>query len=173
MHGRRLRPCPSPCYPATCGISCARSYRTLRDGSTRHFVPGYDQPVPLGQKDKSHSPIEGHPINLALTGFTWVVLKREYALKAGQVLAPYIEPNAVRRNGVRPNGAKIRLRLICSERAVGHNPRAEAFVLCPAGATELSPGFQPWESSPKATRPHKALLVAPFGKTPGPPGWRC
>ena len=48
-------------YPATCGISCARSYRTLRDGSfegrfLRHFVPGYDQPVTPGQ---SHSPIEG------------------------------------------------------------------------------------------------------------------
>jgi hypothetical protein len=28
-----------------------------------HFVPGYDQPVPPGQ---SHSPIEGHPIKLAL-----------------------------------------------------------------------------------------------------------
>ena len=38
-----------------CGISCARSYRTLRDGSLegrfpRHFVPGYDQLVPTGQK---------------------------------------------------------------------------------------------------------------------------
>jgi hypothetical protein len=42
------------------GISWARSYRTLRDGSLvgrfpRHFVPGYDQPVPPGQKP---SPIE-------------------------------------------------------------------------------------------------------------------
>ncbi len=55
MHWRRLRPGPSSCSPATCGISCARSYRTLRDGSfrggfPRHFVPGYDQPVPPGQK---------------------------------------------------------------------------------------------------------------------------
>ena len=46
-----------------CGISCARSYRTLRDGSfegrfAKHFVPGYDHTVPLGQK--SHSPIEEH-----------------------------------------------------------------------------------------------------------------
>ena len=54
----------------TCGISCARSYRTLRDGSfdgrfPRHFVPGYDQPVPPGQ---SHSPIEGPCIKLALMG---------------------------------------------------------------------------------------------------------
>jgi hypothetical protein len=36
------------------GISCARSYRTLRDGSfedafPRHFVPGYDRCVPPGQ----------------------------------------------------------------------------------------------------------------------------
>jgi hypothetical protein len=43
MYWRRLRP----------GISCARSYRTLRDGSfegrlTRHFVPGYDRTVPPG-----------------------------------------------------------------------------------------------------------------------------
>ena len=34
--------------------SCARSYRTLRDGSfegrfPRHFVPGYDRTVPPGQ----------------------------------------------------------------------------------------------------------------------------
>ena len=40
-------------------ISCARSYRTLRDGSfegrfPRHFVPGYDQPVPPGQKPFAH-----------------------------------------------------------------------------------------------------------------------
>ena len=39
----------------TCGISCARSYRTLRDGSfgvrcPRHFVPGYDHAVPPGQE---------------------------------------------------------------------------------------------------------------------------
>ena len=43
----------------TSGISCAQSYRTLRDGSfegrcPRHFVPGYDQPVPPGQKPFSH-----------------------------------------------------------------------------------------------------------------------
>jgi hypothetical protein len=35
------------------------SYRTLRDGSLgwrcpRHFVPGYDQPVPPGQKPFAH-----------------------------------------------------------------------------------------------------------------------
>ena len=39
----------------TSGMSCARPYRTLRDGSfegrfPRHFVPGYGQPVPPGQK---------------------------------------------------------------------------------------------------------------------------
>ena len=38
----------------TSGISCARSYRTLRDGSfegrfPRHFVPGYDRVVPPGR----------------------------------------------------------------------------------------------------------------------------
>src|SRR5580693_2995196 len=37
----------------TSGISCARSYRTLRDGSfegrfPRHFVPGYDRCCPYG-----------------------------------------------------------------------------------------------------------------------------
>ena len=37
-----------------CGFSCARSDRTLRDGSLegrfpRHFVPGYDHAVPPGQ----------------------------------------------------------------------------------------------------------------------------
>jgi hypothetical protein len=36
------------------------SYRTLRDGCfgwrrPRHFVPGYDQPVPPGQKPFAHS----------------------------------------------------------------------------------------------------------------------
>ena len=36
-------------------ISCARSYRTLRDGSfggsfPRHFVPGYDRTCPSGTK---------------------------------------------------------------------------------------------------------------------------
>ena len=35
-------------------FSCARSYRTLRDGSfdgrfPRHFVPGYDRVVPTGR----------------------------------------------------------------------------------------------------------------------------
>jgi hypothetical protein len=69
MHRRRLRPCPSPCNPATCGISCTRSYRTLRDGSfegrfPRHFVPGYDQPVPPGQNHSAH---KGR-IKLALIG---------------------------------------------------------------------------------------------------------
>src|SRR5271166_3657094 len=39
----------------TSGISCARSYRTLRDGSfegrfTRHFVPGYDRCCPYGTR---------------------------------------------------------------------------------------------------------------------------
>jgi hypothetical protein len=43
----------------TYGISCARSYRTLRDGSfeglfPRHFVSGYDQPVPPGKKPFAH-----------------------------------------------------------------------------------------------------------------------
>ena len=33
--------------------------------------------------------------------------------------------------------------------------RAEAFVLCPWGY-ELSPGFQPWECSPRATSPEGA-----------------
>ena len=37
----------------TSGIGCARSYRTLRDGSfegrfPRHFVPGYDRGCPYG-----------------------------------------------------------------------------------------------------------------------------
>jgi hypothetical protein len=39
----------------TSGISCARSYRTLRDGSfegrfPRHFVPGYDRCRPSGTR---------------------------------------------------------------------------------------------------------------------------
>src|SRR5208337_300543 len=39
----------------TSGISCARSYRTLRDGSfegrfPRHFVPGYDRCCPYGTR---------------------------------------------------------------------------------------------------------------------------
>jgi hypothetical protein len=38
----------------TSGMSCAGSYRTLRDGAlegrfSRHFVPGYDRVVPPGQ----------------------------------------------------------------------------------------------------------------------------
>ncbi|MEA3149042.1 MAG: hypothetical protein QOI53_4718 [Verrucomicrobiota bacterium] len=43
--------------------------------------------------------------------------------------------------------------MFCSERAVGHKPWAEAFVLCPEGATGLSPGFQTWESSTKSDAP--------------------
>ena len=72
MHGRRLRPCPSPCYPAACGISRARSSRTLRDGSFGGRFPGTSclATISLSLWDKSHSPIEGHPINLALMGFT-------------------------------------------------------------------------------------------------------
>src|SRR5580704_792362 len=75
MHWRRLRPCPSACNPAceigrcegrsidkgriigldSSGISYARSYRTLRDGSfegrfPRHFVPGYDRCCPYGTR---------------------------------------------------------------------------------------------------------------------------
>jgi hypothetical protein len=39
--------------------SCARSYRTLRDGSLegrfpRHFMPGYDHAVPPGQNTLIH-----------------------------------------------------------------------------------------------------------------------
>jgi hypothetical protein len=54
-----------------CGISCARSYRTLRDGSLegcfpRHFVPGYDQAVPPGQN--TFSPAEAL-LKSALIGF--------------------------------------------------------------------------------------------------------
>jgi hypothetical protein len=52
-----------------------------------------------------------------------------------------------------PNGAKIILRMVCSERAVGHNLWAEAFILWPEGATGFSPGFQPWESSTKSYAP--------------------
>src|ERR1700722_17189742 len=42
-------------------ISCARSYRTLRDGSfegrfPRHFVPGYDRVVPAGRGILSIAP---------------------------------------------------------------------------------------------------------------------
>ena len=42
-------------YRNISGISCARSYRTQGDGSfegrfTKHFVPGYNQPVPPGRK---------------------------------------------------------------------------------------------------------------------------
>src|ERR1700676_2413153 len=44
-----------------CGISCVRSYRTLRDGSfegrfPRHFVPGYDHAVPPGHYSSFPSP---------------------------------------------------------------------------------------------------------------------
>ncbi len=37
-----------------------------------------------------------------------------------------------------------------------------AFVLCPEGATELSPGFQPWVSSTKSDAP-----CSPFGQALG------
>src|ERR1700688_1614510 len=45
--------------------------RGLSASLPRHFVPGYYQPVPPGQislslRDKSHSPIEGLRIKLAL-----------------------------------------------------------------------------------------------------------
>jgi hypothetical protein len=46
---------------------------------------------------------------------------------------------------------------LLEERAVGYNPWAEAFVLCPAGATELSPGFQPWEFSTKSDAPSQGV----------------
>jgi hypothetical protein len=44
------------------GICCARSHRTLRDGSfegrfPRHFVPGYDRCVPTGRYELSGIPI--------------------------------------------------------------------------------------------------------------------
>ena len=57
-------------YPDTCGISLRPIIR-LRDGSLRGRFSGtsclaYVQPVPPGQ---NHSPIEGHPIKLALMGF--------------------------------------------------------------------------------------------------------
>src|ERR1700732_5026097 len=57
----------------TCGISGARSYRTLRDGSfegrfSRHFVPGYDQPVPPGQ---NHSPSKGLALSWRLWAEAW------------------------------------------------------------------------------------------------------
>ena len=48
---------------------------------------------------------------------------------------------------------KIRFTMFCFERGIGHNPWAEAFVLRPEGAIELSPGFQPWESSNKSDAP--------------------
>jgi hypothetical protein len=45
--------CAPILFDDTSGISCARSYRSLRDGSfegrfSRHFVPGYDLIVPPG-----------------------------------------------------------------------------------------------------------------------------
>ena len=40
-------------------------------------------------------------------------------------------------------GNEGRLRMISLRKAVGHIPWAEAFVLCPAGATELTQGFNP------------------------------
>ena len=49
----------------TSGISCARSYRTLRDGSLagrfpRHFVPGYDRCCPYGTRCAGNFAIIGN-----------------------------------------------------------------------------------------------------------------
>jgi len=44
--------------------------------------------------------------------------------------------------------------MFCSERAVGHKPWAEAFVLCPEGLQDLeAQGFNPGNRPPRATRP--------------------
>ena len=44
--------------------------------------------------------------------------------------------------------------------AGGHNPWAEVFVLCPAGAIELSPeGFNPGNRPPRATRPDEGRQI--------------
>jgi hypothetical protein len=56
--------------------------------------------------------------------------------------------------GDSPEWREVRFRMILLRRK-GCRPQSlvEAFVLCPAGATELSPGFQPWESSTKSGAP--------------------
>jgi hypothetical protein len=41
---------------------------------------------------------------------------------------------------------------------------AEAFVLCPAGATGLSPGFQPWESSTQSDAPLRGRQIERLNK---------
>jgi hypothetical protein len=62
-------------------IGCARSYRALRDGIfeghfPRHFVPGYDHAVPLGQ-----NPVEAL-IKLALMGLKpWAMLSSPFGPK--------------------------------------------------------------------------------------------
>jgi hypothetical protein len=70
------RPCLSPtAMSPTATNDFGRPSGTELSGSIpRHFVPGYDQPVLPGQnyqpvlRDKSHSPIEGPRIKLALMG---------------------------------------------------------------------------------------------------------
>src|ERR1700736_3557163 len=66
------------------GISCARSYRTLRDGSfegrfPRHFVPGYDHAVPPGQKP--FRPSKGLALSSRLWALAWVKFLSGTALK--------------------------------------------------------------------------------------------
>jgi hypothetical protein len=43
--------------------------------------------------------------------------------------------------------------MICARK--GHESIAP-FAACPEGATELSPGFQPWDRPPRSTLPKRA-----------------
>ena len=60
-------------------IRCARSYRTLRDGSSggrcpRHCVPGYDHAVPPGHLPVAITPPYAHgtaPISYQTVFYTW------------------------------------------------------------------------------------------------------
>jgi hypothetical protein len=61
-HGAHLR----QEIPLGCLGYCARSYRTLRDGSlggrfSRHFVPGYYRTVPPGQKPSGRRSASHYP----------------------------------------------------------------------------------------------------------------
>jgi hypothetical protein len=60
--------------------------------------------------------------------------------------------------------------MIFSERVVGHNPWAEAFVLCPEEVTGFSTGFNPGNRPPRATRPEGGARSNVLKAEPGPDG---
>ena len=106
----------------TSGISCARSYRTLRDGSfegrfPRHFVPGYDRCCPYGTRLQTfRNSIWLEPVAKLLRNVPEGRCDRSLARSAWDSATPKCRPvgNGVIRAGVRTDSmigvTKFRIR---------------------------------------------------------------